>query len=164
MQEIRDKLEAELQRLQHELRIELPKEIKTALAMGDLRENAEYHAVLERQGFVRARIGQLRERLGELGMIDLSRIPRDRAGIGSRLTVRDLESDERQQLHLVLPEVVDLAQGMISIASPIGRGLTGARQGDEITIEIPSGTRRFEILELWTIHDVEAAGGSGDAS
>ena len=162
MREVREKLKTDLKGLEHELRIELPKEINTALAMGDLRENAEYHAALERQGFVRARIGQLRERLQELGMIDMTRVPRDRAGMGSRLTVMDLDSDEQQQLHLVLPEVADLAQGKISIASPIGKGLVGSRRGDEITIEIPSGTRRFEILELRTFHDAEAADGSGE--
>lgn len=164
MREVREKLEAELKSLERELRVELPQEIKTALAMGDLRENAEYHAALERQGFVRARIGQLRERLQELGMIDLTRVPRDRAGMGSRLLVLDLESDEQQRLQLVLPEVADLAQGMISIASPIGRGLVGSRLGDEITITIPSGTRRFEILELRTLHDVEDGEGTGDES
>jgi len=160
VREIRDKLEAELKSLEHEFRIELPQEIKTALAMGDLRENAEYHAALERQGFVRARIGQLRQRLGELGTIDMNRIPKDRAGIGSRLTVLDLDSDKTIELHLVLPEVADSSQGMISIASPVGRGLVGHRAGDEVVIPIPSGTRRYELLELRTLHDQQA--GSGD--
>ena len=119
MREIRDKLESELKSLEHELRVELPKEIKTALAMGDLRENAEYHAALERQGFVKARIGQLRQRLGELGTIDLSRVPTDRAGLGSRLKVLDLDSDEELELRLVFPELADSSRGMISIASPV---------------------------------------------
>jgi len=153
LKEARQRLEAELHQLERELRVELPQEIKKALAMGDLRENAEYHAALERQSFVKARIGQLRVRLTELGMINLAQVPKDRAGLGSSLTVLDLDQDVQITWELVVPEVADLERGLISIASPIGRGLVGKREGDEVVIDIPSGRRRFEVLELRTMHD-----------
>ena len=152
MREVRDKLMNEVKTLEHELRVVLPREIKTALAMGDLRENAEYHAALERQGFVRARIGQLRQRLTELNSVNMSRIPKDRVGIGSTVDLLDLDKDEELSYELVLPEIADQAKGMISSASPIGRGLLGKKEGDRVSIMIPSGKRRFEILELRTLH------------
>lgn len=153
MREILDKLKGELDELEHEFRVELPKEIKTAVAMGDLRENAEYHAALERQAFVRARIGQLRERLGALSAIDLNQVPHDRASMGSRLLLLDLDTDEEVRYQLVFPEVADLEKGLLSIASPIGKSLVGAQEGDEVVAQIPSGARNFEVLELKTIHD-----------
>lgn len=156
MREIVDKLTQELRLLERELRIELPKAIKVALSMGDLRENAEYHAALERQAYVKARIGQLRQRLSELGTMNLDQVPRDRVGIGSTVTVLDLDSDEEIIYELVLPEVADLNGGLvslISLASPIGRGLLGKKVGDEVEIRIPTGKRAFEILEMKTLHD-----------
>ena len=153
MKEARQRLEGELRQLERELRVELPQEIKKALAMGDLRENAEYHAALERQSFVKARIGQLRVRLTELGMINMAQVPRDRAGLGSCLTVHDLDQDVEITWELVVPEVADLERGLISIASPIGRGLVGKRPGEEVVVDIPSGRRRFEVLQLRTVHD-----------
>jgi transcription elongation factor GreA len=159
MKEAWDKLTGELRTLERELRVELPKEIKTAMAMGDLRENAEYHAALERQSYVKARIGQLRQRLGELGTIDLSRIPTDRVGLGSTVTVYDLDAREESTYELVLPELADLGLGLISVASPIGRGLIDRREGEQVSIAIPSGTRRLEILELRTVHQKQPASG-----
>ncbi|HKQ60551.1 MAG TPA: transcription elongation factor GreA [Candidatus Polarisedimenticolaceae bacterium] len=153
MREIKEKLEAELKTLEHELRIELPREIKTALAMGDLRENAEYHSALERQAYVKARIGQLRERLGELGMMNLDQLPHDRVGLGSSVTLLDLDSEEEVRYDLVVPELADLAKGLISVASPVGRGLLGRRPGDEVEVQIPAGKKRFELLALRTLHD-----------
>ena len=153
MREILDQLSSELKQLEHEYRVELPKEIKTAVAMGDLSENAEYKAALERQAYVRARISQLRERLGAMNSLDMSQIPRDKAGIGSHLTLLDLESDEQIIYQLVFPEVANPERGMLSIASPIGRSLVGREEGDEVTVAIPSGTRHFEVLELRTVHD-----------
>src|SRR5215470_5461225 len=148
VREARAKLEEELKLLERELTVELPREIKTAVAMGDLRENAEYHAALERQRFVRARIGQLRTRLSELGTMNLDRIPKDRIGLGSTVVLVDLEIDEEITYELVIPEMADLDKGLVSIASPIGRGLIGRKDGETVTIEIPSGRKRFEILEL----------------
>jgi transcription elongation factor GreA len=153
LKEARQRLEEELRQLERELRIELPQEIKRALAMGDLRENAEYHAALERQSLVKARIGQLRGRLTDLGMVNMAQVPKDRAGLGSSLTVLDLDQEVEITWELVIPEVADLERGLISIASPIGRGLVGKREGDEVVIEIPTGQRRFEVLELRTMHD-----------
>ena len=153
MREILEKLEKELQTLEREFRVELPNEIKKAVAMGDLRENAEYHAALERQAFVRARIGQLRERLGALNAVNMSEVPKDRAAMGSRLGLLDLDSDEEITYQLVFPEVADLDNGLLSIASPIGRALVGLKEGDEVTVRIPAGARRFEVLSLSTVHD-----------
>src|ERR1700744_570580 len=101
MLDIKKKLEEEIAALEYELRNELPKEILKARGHGDLSENAEYHAAKERQGMVNARLGQLRARLRELSMIDMSRIPRDRVGLGSSVTVMDLTKDEEITYRLV---------------------------------------------------------------
>jgi len=160
MREIRDKLEAELRGLEHEFRVELPREIKTAVAMGDLRENAEYHAALERQRYVKARIAQLRQRLGELGSMNLDRVPRDRVAIGSTVVLLDLDTDAEVTYELVIPELADIDKGLVSVASPIGRGLMGRGEGDEVTIQVPSGSRRYEVVELKTLHDKRGGSGS----
>jgi transcription elongation factor GreA len=155
MKAIRDKLEEELRDLERELTIELPREIKVAVAMGDLRENAEYHAALERQRFVRARIGQLQLRLSELATMNLDRIPKDRIGLGSTIVLVDLDGDVEITYQLVIPEMADLEKGLISSASPIGRGLMGRKDGDTVVIDVPSGKKRFDILEIKTIHDAD---------
>jgi transcription elongation factor GreA len=152
MKEIKDRLAEELRALEREFRVELPREIRTAVAMGDLRENAEYRAALERQAFVKARIGQLRERLAALNSLNPGQIPRDRAGLGSRVGLVDLDSGEEMTYELVFPELADLGAGLISIASPIGKSLVGSREGDEVKVEIPSGRRRFEVVQVVTIH------------
>jgi transcription elongation factor GreA len=157
MKLIRERLEGELKTLEHEFRIELPREIGNAVAMGDLRENAEYKAALERQSYVRARIGQLRKRLGELSAINLGSIPKDRVALGSRVTLLNLDTNEEVTYELVFPEVSDLDRGLISIASPIGQGLMGRIEGDEFSVQIPSGVKRFEVLDLRTLHDANAA-------
>jgi transcription elongation factor GreA len=159
LQAIRAKLEDELRVLERELNVELPREIKTAVAMGDLRENAEYHAALERQGYVRARIGQLRTRLGELGTMKIDKIPRGRVGLGSTITLLDVESGDEVTYELAIPEIADLEKGLVSIASPIGKGLMGKEEGDIVTIAIPSGSKKYEILALATIHDKADAAG-----
>jgi len=156
MREVRIKLETELKTLEHELIHDLPREIRTAVAMGDLRENAEYHAALDRQRYVKARIGQLRTRLGELSMMTLDRVPRDSVGMGSTVTLLDLDLDLEITYELVIPELADLERGLVSIASPIGQGLIGRKLGDTTVIAIPAGKKRFEVLELRTIHDKEA--------
>ena len=156
MREVRIKLETELKTLEHELIHDLPREIRTAVAMGDLRENAEYHAALDRQRYVKARIGQLRTRLGELSMMTLDRVPRDSVGMGSTVTLLDLDLDLEITYELVIPELADLERGLVSIASPIGQGLIGRKLGDTTVIAIPAGKKRFEVLELRTIHDREA--------
>ena len=152
MEEVKSLLGTELKQLEHEFRVELPREIKTAVAMGDLRENAEYHAALERQSYVRARIGQLRERLAALSAINLDQLPRDRAGLGSNLLLLDLDTDQEVRYELVVPELADPERERLSIASPIGKSFVGKQAGDEVTIQTPSGRKRFEVLELVTIH------------
>jgi transcription elongation factor GreA len=152
MLDIRKKLEEEIATLEYELRSELPKEILKARAHGDLSENAEYHAAKERQGFVNARLGQLKKRLGELAMIDLSKIPHDRVGLGSRVVVMDLTKDEEITYYLVTSEEADAPTGRISTSSPIGRSLIGKEVGDTVKLQVPGGARELEILELQTIH------------
>jgi transcription elongation factor GreA len=153
MEELMKKLEAEITALDMELRVDLPREISKARAHGDLSENAEYHAAKERQGIVNARLGQLRARLRELSMIDMSRIPRDRVGLGSTVVVLDSSKDDKITYKLVTSEDADVAQGRISTTSPIGRGLLGKQVGDTVRVQIPDGVRELEILELTTIHD-----------
>ncbi|MDB4324836.1 transcription elongation factor GreA [bacterium] len=153
MQEIIDILKGELTKLEYEFRVELPREISTAVAMGDLRENSEYKAALERQAFVRARIGQLRERLSALSSMSLDRIPTDKAALGSTVRLLDQDSDEEITFELVVPEMSNLDKGLISIASPIGKAIMGSKAGDDLTVTTPSGTREFEVLDLKTVHD-----------
>lgn len=155
MKEVREKLEGELHALERELTIELPREIKIAVAMGDLRENAEYHAALDRQRFVRARIGQLQRRLSEIGTMNMDRIPKDRVGLGSTIVLLDLDTDVEVTYQLVIPEMADLEKGLISAASPIGRGLLGKKDAETVVIVIPSGKKRFDIVSIKTIHDVD---------
>jgi transcription elongation factor GreA len=152
MEQLKKKLEEEIAALEIELRIELPKEILKARAHGDLSENAEYHAAKERQSYVSARLGQLTTRLRELSMIDMSKIPHDRVGLGSTVVVLDTRKDERIKYKLVTSEDVDVSKGLISTSSPIGRGLLGKQVGDEVKIQIPGGLREMEIVELITIH------------
>lgn len=156
MQDLKKKLEEEIAALENELRIQLPREISKARAHGDLSENAEYHAAKERQGMVNARLGQLRAQLRKLSMIDMSRIPRDRVGLGSSVTVLDLTKDEEITYLLVTSEEADVAQGRISTTSPIGRGLLGKQVGDTVKVQIPDGVREMEIIQLVTIHDAPA--------
>jgi transcription elongation factor GreA len=153
MLDVRKKLEEEIAALEHELRSELPKEILKARAHGDLSENAEYHAAKERQGFVNARLGQLKKRMGEVAMIDVTKIPHDRVGLGSRVVVMDVSKDEEISYHLVTSEDADVTQGRISTSSPIGKSLLGKEAGDTVKLITPSGARELEILSLRTIHE-----------
>jgi transcription elongation factor GreA len=153
MEDIKKKLQEEIAALEHELRHELPKEILKARAHGDLSENAEYHAAKERQGYVNARLGQLRKRLAELSMVDLSRLPTDKVGLGSTVVVLDLAKDQEITYKLVTSEEADVAAGKISTSSPIGRSLLGKSPGDVVRVNIPGGVRELEIVKLVTIHE-----------
>lgn len=146
----------EITKLEHELRNELPKEILKARAHGDLRENAEFHAAKDRQRYVDARLSRLQLRLSELSLIDMSKIPRDRVGLGSKVLVLDVDKNEERTYKLVASEESDVANGLISTSSPIGKGLLGKKVGDEVTIAIPGGQRIMELLELKTIHDLDS--------
>lgn len=148
---IRQRIDEEMARLEHELKWELPERIRKAVELGDLRENADYKSALERQQFVQARIGHLAQRQAELSKIDLKSLPEDQADFGSRLRVLDLDAQEEISLTITAGEFVDFEKGEISLASPLGKGFRGVRQGDEVTIQLPRGPRRFRILDLATL-------------
>jgi transcription elongation factor GreA len=145
------RFEDEIVKLDRELHQELPKEIQRARELGDLRENAEYQAAKERQRFVEARVSMLRHRVGEIQLMNLDRIPTDKAGFGSKLVLK--ENGREFSYELVMPEDADPDRGFISLASPIGRALTGKEPGDEVEVRTPAGERVIEILKLSTIHD-----------
>ena len=151
--DIKKKIQDEITTLEYELHVELPKEILKARAHGDLSENAEYHAAKERQGFVNARLNQLKHRLAEMSMVDFSKIPHDRVGLGSTVVVLDTKRDEEITYNLVTSEEADAANGRISTTSPIGRALLGKEVGDEVRVQSPGGVKDLEILKLTTIHD-----------
>jgi transcription elongation factor GreA len=146
------KFEDEVAELERELHHELPKEIKRARELGDLRENAEYQAAKDRQGIVNARIAMLKKRIAEISIMNLDKIPRDRAAFGSTVHLRE-DNGEKLVYQLVMPEEADVTKGLISTSSPIGRAIVGKTEGDEIKVSTPSGARAFEILKLITIHD-----------
>jgi transcription elongation factor GreA len=153
LKQIKQKLQDEIIALEHELNVELPKEIAVARAHGDLSENAEYKFAKERQGFVNARIGQLKRRMGDLGMLNLTNIPKDRAGYGSRIIVLDTQKDLKIEYKLVSTEEADVEKGLISTTSPIGKALLNRKVGDEIQVTTPAGQKEFEVVRLVTIHD-----------
>ncbi|GGG67532.1 transcription elongation factor GreA [Edaphobacter dinghuensis] len=152
-EQVKKRLEEEIKQLEYELTTELPAEIKKAVALGDLSENAEYHMAKQRQVFVNARLGQLKKRMGELAMVNLVNIPKDKVGFGASVTVFDSSKNEEIQYKLVTSEESDVAQGLISTTSPIGRALLGKKVGDVATVVTPNGKRELEILKLVTIHD-----------
>jgi transcription elongation factor GreA len=150
---IKKKLQEEITALEHELNHELPRELKKAVAMGDLSENAEYHMAKQRQEFVRARLGQLKQRMSDLSLVNMANIPKDRAAIGSTLRIYDSTKDEEIEYKLVTSEESDVSKGLVSTSSPIGRALIGKKVGDTAVVVTPNGQRELEVLSLWTIHD-----------
>jgi len=154
---IKKKLLEDIKLLEHELAHELPAEIKKAASLGDLSENAEYHMAKQRQEFVNARLGQLKKRMAELSLVNLSNIPHDRVAFGSTVEVFDTSKDEKIEYKLVTSEESDVSKGLISTTSPIGRALIGKQVGDIATVVTPNGKRELEVLKLTTIHDETAA-------
>ncbi|HXA81460.1 MAG TPA: transcription elongation factor GreA [Methylomirabilota bacterium] len=152
---IRQKLQQELDSLEHELNVDLPKEIAIARAHGDLSENAEYKYAKERQSFVSARLGQLHQRMADVAMLNLSNLPRDRAAYGSRVRVLDTDKHAEIEYKLVTVEEADATKGLISTTSPIGKALLGKKVGDEVKVQTPAGIKEFEVVRLTTIHDEE---------
>src|SRR5437667_6392340 len=152
-EQIKKKLQEEINALEHELIHELPKEIKKAAALGDLSENAEYHMAKQRQEFVKARVRQLGKRLAELSMVNMNNIPKDRIGLGSTVKVYDTTKNEEVEYNLVTSEESDVAAGKISTTSPIGRALLNKKVGDSAMVVTPNGNRELEVLRLTTIHD-----------
>jgi transcription elongation factor GreA len=151
---LKQKLGAEVEKLQHELNVTLPNEIRKAVELGDLRENSEYKAALERQQFVQARLGQLRQRLSKLSQIDLAQIPHDRVGLGSKVTVQDENTKKTESYDLVFGDSVEFDEKQVSMSSPIGRALVGKSVGEIAILKLPTLVRRLKVVELKTIHDV----------
>ena len=152
IEELKQKLGDEVERLQHELNVVLPNEIRKAVELGDLRENSEYKAALERQQFVQARLGQLRQRLSKLSQVDIAQIPTDKVGLGSKVVVQDQQTKQNETYSLVFGDSVEFEEGQVSMGSPIGRALVGKAVGDDILLKLPALTRRLRIVELKTIH------------
>jgi transcription elongation factor GreA len=149
---LKEKLASEAALLQHELNVTLPNEIRRAVEMGDLRENSEYKAALERQQLVQARLGQLHERLSKLSSIDVAQIPSDKVGLGSRVVVQDQQTKALETFHLVFGDSVEFEEGHVSMSSPIGRALVGRGVGETVVLKLPAMTRKLKITELFTIH------------
>jgi transcription elongation factor GreA len=150
---VKKKLEEEIQALERELNHELPNELKRARALGDLSENAEYIMAKQRQDYVGARLAQLKRRLADLSLINLNNIPKDRIAFGTRVVLYDVDRDNEIEYKLVTSEEADVAKGLISTTSPIGRGLMGKKIGDSVTVRTPNGAREFEVRSMVTIHD-----------
>jgi transcription elongation factor GreA len=153
IREMREKLSREIDQLSHELNILLPQAIAQAVELGDLRENSEYKAALERQQFVQARLGQLRQRLSKLSQIDVTQIPSDKVGLGSQVVVQDEKTGERESYSLVFGDSVEFEEGHVSMSSPIGKTLVGRSVGETVVLKLPATTRRLKIIQLKTIHD-----------
>ncbi|MSR06389.1 MAG: transcription elongation factor GreA [Gemmatimonadetes bacterium] len=153
MEAIKQKLQAEVEALNHELNVTLPATLKTAVQLGDLKENGDYHAARERQVFVQARLSHLRNRLSKLSSIDLTKIPRGCVGLGSRVAVVDQATKEKETYDLVISDAMDFEGGQISVASPIGRALLDRKKGDTVTVQLPAGPRKLKIVELRTFHE-----------
>jgi len=153
IEELKAKLGEEVEKLQHELNVVLPREIRRAVEMGDLRENSEYKAALERQQLVQARLGQLRQRLSKLSSIDITQIPSDKVGLGSEVVVKDEATGEKERYSLVFGDSVEFEDGHVSMSSPIGLSLVGKGVGDITILKLPARTRKLKIVELKTIHE-----------
>lgn len=151
LDELKQHLDTEIERLTHELQVTLPLAIRKAVEHGDLRENAEYKSALERQQFVQARLNHLSRRRAELSNIDLTEIPLDRVGFGSRVKVKDLKTKDEETYMLVFGDNIDVEAGQISVASPLGQTLMGKRVGEEVTLTLPRGERKLRVLELTTL-------------
>ena len=152
-EELTRKMAAEHEKLQHELKVVLPNEIRKAVELGDLRENSEYKAALERQRFVQARLGQLTIRLSKLANIDESQIPKDRVGLGSRVVVEDIKTKAKEKYEMVFGDAGELEEGHVTMSSPIGRTLLGKKVGETFMLKLPAMTRNLKLVELTTIHD-----------
>jgi transcription elongation factor GreA len=157
---LKKKLQEEISALEHELSHELPKELKKAVALGDLSENAEYHTAKQRQEFVKARIRQLGRRLADLSLINMNNIPKDKVGLGSTVRIFDNTKNEEVQYELVTSEETDVGAGKISTTSPIGRALLNKKVGDTVQVATPNGNREMEVLKLTTMFDKLQAGGA----
>lgn len=155
LEALKEKLGAEVEKLQHELNVTLPNEIRKAVELGDLRENSEYKAALERQQFVQARLGQLRQRLSKLSQVDMSQIPEDRVGLGSKVTVECQDTQVTEKYTLVFGDSDNFDEGHVTMSSPIGRALINKAVGEVAFLRLPARTRKLKIVQVITIHQVE---------
>ncbi|MFN8666253.1 MAG: GreA/GreB family elongation factor [Gemmatimonadaceae bacterium] len=155
LEALKHKLGAEVEKLQHELNVTLPNEIRKAVELGDLRENSEYKAALERQQFVQARLGQLRQRLSKLAQVDMSMIPSDRVGLGSKVKVQCQDTQVTESYTLVFGDADHFDEGHVTMSSPIGRALINKAVGEVAFLKLPARTRKLKIIELVTIHQSE---------
>jgi len=153
IEELKAKLGAEVEKLQYELNVTLPNEIRKAVELGDLRENSEYKAALERQSFVQARLGQLRERLSKLASIDMTQIPTDKVGLGSKVVVQDEKTGTKETYNLVFGDALEFDESQVTMASPIGRALLGKSKGEVAFLRLPTMVRQLKVVDLRTIHD-----------
>jgi len=158
LEAIKQKLSDEVSQLNHELQVTLPDTLKKALANGDLKENGDYHAALERQGFVRARLSHLRSCLAKLSQVDLSKIPTDRVGLGSRVVVTDIKTGLKEKYELVISDAMDFDGEQISVGSTLGRGLLGKKVGEVALVELPAAIRQLKVMELKTFYDQNPPG------
>jgi len=161
LEEVKKLLQGEVEALNHEISVTLPATLKRAIRNGDLRENGDYHAALERQQFVQARLSHLRGRLAKLSQIDISKIPTGQVGLGSKVTVEDTATGKREDLELVIPDAMDFDRGHISVASPMGRGLVDKKVGDVAVVQLPGGVRQLRIVSLRTLHEQLKDDGTG---
>jgi transcription elongation factor GreA len=150
---LKQKLTDEAEKLRFELNVTLPNEIRKAVELGDLRENSEYKAALERQQFVQARLGQLTQRLSKLSSIDESQIATDAVGMGSKVVVEDQDTKDRETYHMIFGDAEDFDEGQVTMSSPIGRALLGKKVGEITALQLPTRIRKLKVLELRTIHD-----------
>ncbi len=155
IEELKAKLAREVEQLQYELNVTLPAEIRRAVEMGDLKENSEYKAALERQQLVQARLGQLTERLSKLANIDLAQIPTDKVGLGSKVVVQDEKTGSKETYNLVFGDALEFDESQVTMASPIGRALLGKAKGEIAYLKLPTMVRQLKVVELSTIHDQE---------
>lgn len=153
---LKEKLGEEVEKLQFELNVTLPSEIRRAVEMGDLKENSEYKAALERQQFVRARLSQLRERLSKLSSIDVTQIATDAVGLGSKVVTKDEKTGLTETYDMVFGDALEFEEGQVTMSSPIGRALLGKKVGEEVILKLPSMVRRLRITDLKTIHQLKA--------
>jgi transcription elongation factor GreA len=153
IEELKAKLGEEVEKLQYELNVTLPNEIRKAVELGDLRENSEYKAALERQSFVQARLGQLRERLSKLASIDMAQIPTDKVGLGSKVVVQDEKTGTKETYNLVFGDALEFDESQVTMASPIGRALLGKSKGEVAFLRLPTMVRQLKVVDLRTIHD-----------
>ena len=154
IEETRKKLQAEVEALNHELHVVLPDTLKKAIELGDLRENADYQAAIERQGIIGARLEHLRSRLHKLADLDLSKVPANRVGLGSRVTVLDMDTKEEETFEVVIPDAVNVEDGHISVSSPLGQALLDKKVNNVAKVHLPIGTRRLKVKKLLTMHDL----------